>query len=120
MPVHQIVTIVGYMTVPETHADAFRKNCADMIELRNQEPGHLASAYSFGADGTVVSREDYDSADAVIRHMELGSHIFESTQSLVNITGVELHGPAAEVEKLRDLFSGLSPRYFETEFGFRR
>ncbi|WP_299985909.1 antibiotic biosynthesis monooxygenase [uncultured Ruegeria sp.] len=120
MPVPQIVTIVGYMTVPEAHADAFRKNCADMIELRSQESGHLASAYSFSADGTVVSREDYDSADAVIRHMELGSHIFESTQSLVRITGVELHGPAAELEKLRDLFSGMSPGFFLTEFGFRR
>lgn len=120
MPVPQIVTIVGYMTVPEAHADAFRKNCADMIELRSQESGHLASAYSFSADGTVVSREDYDSADAVIRHMELGSHIFGSTQSLVSITGVELHGPAAELEKLRDLFSGISPGFFVTEFGFRR
>jgi hypothetical protein len=91
-----------------------------MIDLRKQETGHLASAYSFGADGTAVSREDYDSADAVIRHMEVGSHIFESRQMLVEITGVELHGPEAELEKLRDLFSGMSPRVYVTEFGFRQ
>lgn len=120
MSVPQIVTIVGYLTVPTEHAAAFRKNCAEMIELRKQEPGHLASAYSFGSDGAVVSREDYDSADAVIRHMELGSHIFESTQELVSITGVELHGSAAELEKLHDLFSGMTPGFFVTEFGFRR
>ncbi|MEO1109902.1 MAG: antibiotic biosynthesis monooxygenase [Pseudomonadota bacterium] len=120
MSIPQIVTIVGYLTVPTEHAAAFRKNCTEMIELRKQEPGHLASAYSFGSDGAVVSREDYDSADAVIRHMELGSHIFESTQELVSVTGVELHGPAAELEKLSDLFSGMNPGCFVTEFGFRR
>ncbi|WP_170347636.1 hypothetical protein [Ruegeria atlantica] len=67
-----------------------------------------------------MSREDYDSADAVARHMELGSHIFESTQELVKITGVEVHGSQAELEKLRDLFSGMNPGFFVTEFGFRR
>ncbi|MFY2822456.1 antibiotic biosynthesis monooxygenase [Ruegeria sp. MALMAid1280] len=120
MSAPQNVTIVGYMTVPATHAAAFRKNCAEMIELRHQEPDHLASAYSFGADQSVVSREDYDSADAVIRHMELGTHIFDSTRALVEITGIELHGPAAELEKLRDLFSGMNPGFFVTEFGFRK
>ncbi|WP_299888665.1 hypothetical protein [uncultured Ruegeria sp.] len=119
MPVPQIVTVIGYFLVPAANAAAFRKNCAEMIDLRKKETGHLASAYSFGADGTAVSREDYDSADAVIRHMEVGSQIFESTQALVEITGVELNGPEAELEKLRDLFGGMSPRVYVTEFGFR-
>ena len=119
MSAPQIVTIIGYFSVPAAHADAFRKNCTEMIGLRDQETGHLSSAYSFGADGSAVSREDYDSADAVIRHMEVGSHIFENTQTLVEITGVELHGPEAELRKLQDLFSGMSPKVFVTEFGFR-
>lgn len=119
MPVPPIVTLVGYFSIPAANAVAFRKNCAEMIELRTQETGHLASAYSFGTDGTAVSREDYESADAVIRHMEVGSHIFQSTQTLVEITGVELHGPESEIEKLRDLFSGMSLRVYVTEFGFR-
>ena len=119
MSIPKIVSIIGYFSVPTVHAKGFRKNCVEMIELRDQETGHMASAYSFGADGTAVLREDYDSADAVIRHMEVGRHIFESTQALVEITGVELHGPEAEVEKLRPLFDGMSPRIFVTEFGFR-
>ncbi|WP_300068892.1 hypothetical protein [uncultured Ruegeria sp.] len=105
MPVPQIVTVIGYFLVPAANAAAFRKNCAEMIDLRKKETGHLASAYSFGADGTAVSREDYDSAHAVIRHMEVGSHIFESTQALVEITGVEMHGPAGEIAKLRGPFA---------------
>lgn len=119
MSVPNIVSVIGYFSIPAAHAKAFRQNCADMIALREQESGHLASAYSFGADGTAVSREDYDSADAVIRHLELGSHIFESTQTLVTITGVELHGPEAELEKLKNLFSGMPPKTYVTEFGFR-
>lgn len=115
----RIVTLVGYFKIPPSHAEAFRKNCVEMIDLRKNEPGHLASAYSFGADGTAVSREDYDSAEAVKRHMELGSHIFESTQSLVEITGAEVHGPADVLKELRELFSGMSPQFFVTEYGFR-
>lgn len=119
MPAPHIVTLIGYFVVPVENAAAFRENCTAMVALRDKEPGHLASAYSFGADGTAVSREDYTSADAVTRHMELGSHIFESTQTLVTITGVEVHGPADELGKLHDLFSGMSPRFYVTEIGFR-
>ena len=114
-----VVTLVGYFKIPASNAEAFRKNCVEMIGLREKEPGHLASAYSFGADGTAVSREDYVSAEAVMRHMELGSHIFESTQSLVEVTGAEVHGSADNVEKLRELFSGMPSRFYVTEYGFR-
>lgn len=114
----RIVTLIGYFSVPPANAEAFRENCKAMINLRDKEPGHLASAYSFGADGTAVSREDYDSVEAVMRHMALGSHIFESTQKLVEITGAEVHGPAEAIDQLRDLFSGMSPRFYVTEYGF--
>ncbi|MFA3917335.1 antibiotic biosynthesis monooxygenase [Ruegeria hyattellae] len=120
MSAPHIVTVIGYFSISSENAAAFRENCAAMVALHDKEPGHLATAYGFCSDGTAVSREDYDSAEAVQRHMQLGSHIFESTQALVQITGVELHGPAEEIDRLRDLFSAMSPRCFVTEYGFRR
>jgi len=115
-----VVTLIGYFNIRPGSADRFRANCEDMVGLRQQEPGHLASAYSFDGDAKAVSREDYESAAAVKRHMEVGGHIYESTRELVDVTGVEIHGPAAELDQLRDLFADLSPRFYVTEFGFRR
>lgn len=115
-----VVTLVGYFNIRPASADQFRANCEEMVALRGREPGHLASAYSFDGDIAATSREDYENADAVMRHMEVGQHIYERTRALVEVTGVEIHGPAAELDKLRDLFGDLSPRLYVTEFGFRR
>lgn len=115
-----VVTLIGYFNIGPGNASQFRANCEEMIALREKEPGHLASAYSFDGDAAATSREDYENADAVIRHMSVGAHIYERTRSLVEVTGVEIHGPAVELEKLRDLFKDLSPRFYVTEFSFRR
>ena len=115
-----VVTLIGHFEIRPGCAKQFRANCEAMVALRDKEPGHLASAYSFDGDAAATSREDYKDADAVMRHMTVGQHIYESTRSLVDITGVEIQGPAVELDKLRDLFSDLSPRFYVTEFGFRR
>ena len=120
MSVPSVVTLIAYFNIGPGNADRFRANCQEMVALRTREPGHLASAYSFDGDAAATSREDYENADAVKRHMEVGQHIYESTRGLVSVTGVEIHGPAAELDKLRDLFGDLSPRFYVTEFGFRR
>lgn len=91
-----------------------------MVALRDKEPGHLASAYSFVGDQLAVSREDYENAEAVLQHMQVGQHIYEKTRSIVDITRVELHGPPGELDKLSQIFSELSPQCYITECGFRR
>jgi len=119
MSAPSVVTLVGYFNIRPGNAGHFRASCEEMVALRAREPGHLASAYSFDGDADATSREDYESAAAVMRHMEVGQHIHERTRNLVEVTGVEIHGPAAELGKLRDLFGDLSPRSYVTEFGFR-
>lgn len=120
MPAPRIVTVIGYFAIRPGNAARFRDNCEAMVALRDKEAGHPASAYSFESDSAAVSREDYESADAFAQHLDVGKHIFETTRQLVDITGVEAHGPADEIEKLRPLLSDMSPRFFRTEFGFRR
>ena len=120
MTVPAIVTLIGWFDIRPGNATQFRKNCEAMVALRDKEPGHLASAYSFEGDEKAVSREDYENAEAVLRHMQIGEHIYQQTRELVDITGVELHGPAAELARLQDSFKDMAPRYFATEFGFHR
>ncbi len=120
MTVPGVVTLIGYFAIRPGKAVQFRANCEAMVALRSKEPGHLASAYSFDGDDRAVSREDYANAEAVLKHMQVGEHIYEQTRTLVDITAVEIHGPADELDKLRDLFKDLSPRLFVTESGFRR
>lgn len=112
--------MIEYLTIHRGKAAEFRENCAKMVSLRSKEPGHLATAYSFDRDRKAVSREDYESAEAVLRHMKIGAHIFENTRNLVDITGAESHGPAEELVTLRVVLSEMSPKLLVTEYGFRR
>ncbi len=74
------VTLVGYFDIPTGKAEQFRANCEAMLALRDEQPGLLGAAYSFDGDTAATSREDYENADAVVRHMELGEHIYERTR----------------------------------------
>jgi hypothetical protein len=39
---------------------------------------------------------------------------------IADVTRFELHGPEAELAKLRGPFANLNPLYFKLEYGFRR
>lgn len=45
-----VVTLIGILSIRPGNADKFEENCEAMVVLRNKEPGHLASAYSFSVD----------------------------------------------------------------------
>ena len=67
------------------------------------EPGCLYYGFSFDGDHAHC-REGYSDA--------LGA--------IADVVRFELHGPEAELAKLRGPFADLKPQYFSLEYGFRR
>lgn len=119
MTTQAVVTLLAYFKIHAGKGDELRANCEKIVALGEKEGRALSFAYSFDGD-EFVSREDYADADAVLAHMEDAKRTYEGTLAITELTRAEVHGPESELRKLREPFAPFSPRYFATEFVFRR
>jgi len=108
----QAVSIHPYFKVQEGKMDEFKTILAECVALTSKEETCLYYDFSIAED-LVFCREAYDDADALLRHLENVSAAIEKCLTLSEITRVELHGPAAELAKLREPMADLNPTFFE-------
>jgi len=83
-------------------------------------------AFTFTDDGRAHCREAYKSGEAVIQHITDVGGVFNGEvggcihPDVAELERLEVHGPAAELEKIKNSeFKGLPFQYFVTEWGFR-
>ncbi|WP_029000271.1 putative quinol monooxygenase [Azohydromonas australica] len=112
-------TLVPYFKVHEGRLDDFKRLCAQFEEKTRAEPGCLHYAFSFDGDA-VHCREGYVDAQALLHHLDNVGPVLEEALKISDVTRLEVHAPAAEVEKLREPLAGLKPQFFTLEGGFRR
>lgn len=112
-------TLVPYFNVHEGELGAFKALCEDFVALTKTEPKCLHYGFSF--DGNVAHcREGYTDAEGILAHLEnVGAKLQEALQ-IADLTRLEIHGPEAELAKLREPLGALSPQFFVLEYGFRR
>jgi hypothetical protein len=77
--------------------------------------------YEFTIDGDeVFCREAYAGADGVQAHLTNVGAVLDQMLAISTLTRLEVHGPAAELAKLKGPLGGLKPRWFTYECGVRR
>lgn len=113
------VTLVPYFKVHDGQLDAFKKGCADFVAKTKQEEKVLHYGFSFDGD-QAHCREGYDGAQGVLDHLENVGALLDEALKISDITRLEVHGPAAEIDKLREPLGALNPQFFTLELGFRR
>jgi quinol monooxygenase YgiN len=112
-------TIVPYFNVPAENLPAFKKLCEAFVEKSSSEPKCLFYGFSF--DGNQAHcREGYADADAALAHLENVGALLQEALKIAEITRLEVHGPDAELAKLRGPLAGLKPQFFTLEYGFRK
>ncbi len=112
-------TLVPYFKVNEGQLGAFKALTERFVAKTRSEPGCVHYAFSFDGD-SVHCREGYDSAAALLAHLDNVGAILQEALKLAAITRLEVHAPAAELAKLREPLAGLSPAFFTIESGFRK
>ena len=112
-------TIVPYFKIHAGKMHEAKKFCEQFVEKTQTESGCLYYGFSFDGD-QVHCREGYREADAAIAHVENVGALLGELLKIADVTRFELHGPEAELEKLRGPFANLNPQYFKLEYGFRR
>ena len=83
--------------------------------MKNNEDKVLFYGFSFN-DNEAHFREGYADAEGVLAHFgNVGEKLMQALE-YTELTKLEIHGPAEELAKLKDL----DITYFELEYGFRR
>jgi quinol monooxygenase YgiN len=112
-------TIVPYFTVQEDKLKDFKRVGEQCVKKAKEEPGCLY--YGFTFDGNLAHcREGYVNADATLAHLENIGPLLQEALKMADLTRLEVHGPEAELVKLREPMDDLRPRFFTLECGFRR
>ena len=77
--------------------------------------------YEFTWSGEVIfCREAYVGADGLLEHIENVTPVLEEFLPLVEVVRCEVHGPAAELEKLKGPLAALNPTYYAYVTGVKR
>jgi quinol monooxygenase YgiN len=112
-------TLVPYFKVSDGKMPAFKGLVKRFVEKTRAEPACVHYAFSFSGD-TAHCREGYDNAAGVLAHLDNVGPILQEALQLAQITKLEVHGPAGELDKLRAPLAQLNPQWFVLEDGFRR
>ncbi len=113
-------TLVPYFQVNEGQLDAFKALGPRFVERARNEPGCVHYAFSFSGN-IAHCREGYDDAAGVLAHLENVDALLKEVLKIASIIRLEVHGPAAELAKLKGPLAGLNPQWFHlAEGGIRR
>ena len=112
-------TLLPYFKIHTGKLQEFKTMCEQFVEKSKNEPGCLYYGFSFDGD-LAHCREGYRDAEGLIAHAANVGPLLAELLKIANIVRLELHGPEAELAKLRGPFAELNPQYFALEYGFRR
>lgn len=114
------VGLVPYFKVASGKMAEFKALLPRFIETTRAEPKCMYYGFSFDGD-TARCREGYDDAAGLLNHLDNVGAILAEALKVSEIVRLEVHGPAAEIDKLRGPMAGLKPQFFVLEpGGFRR
>lgn len=112
-------TLVPYFKVHAGKLGEFKALCEQFVAKTKTEPKCVHYAFTFDGDNAHC-REGYDDAAGLLAHLDNVGAVLQEALKVADITRLEVHAPAAEIEKLREPLKELSPQFFAVEMGFRR
>jgi len=116
MAADTIVTLVPYFKVHAGQLAAFKATVPRFVELTRNEKGCVHYAFSFDGDNAHC-REGYDDAAALLAHLDNVGAVLKEALKIADLVRLEVHGPAAQLDKLREPLATLKPQFYTLEPG---
>ena len=115
----KVVSIHPYFRIKPGKMAEAKNLLQQMVALVTTESDNLY--YDFTINGDVVfCREAYAGAEGLLKHVENVGPVLAEYLKLADILRVEVHGAAADLEKLKGPLAGLKPEWFVFECGVVR
>lgn len=112
----KVVSIHPYFKAHAGKLDEFKAMLPEFCRRTATEPA--CHWYDFTINGDIIHcREAYDGADGLLAHLENVGDKLGQALEISELLRVEVHGPAEELDKLREPLGHLGPDYFEFHSG---
>jgi quinol monooxygenase YgiN len=108
------VSLHPYFKVHPEKLEAFKVALPAFVEKTRSEEKNLFYGFTIN-DDQVFCREGYTDAEGVLAHLDNIGAMLAEAMKIADLTRVELHGPAKELDKLRGPLAHLNPVWFVTE-----
>ena len=112
-------TIVPYFKISDEDLPKFKSYCDRFVAMTQNEEKALYYGFSF-RDNAAHCREGYADAEGVLAHFDNVGELLEEVLGFAELTRLEIHGPAEELDKLKGPLAHLEIDYYTLEYGFRR
>ncbi len=113
------VSIHPYFKAHPGKLDAIKASLPGFIAKTATEKKNLY--YDFTLNGDILfCREAYVDADAALAHLTSVGPLLQELLKIADLTRLEIHGPAAELEKLKAPLAALNPTWFACQSGVTR
>ena len=110
-PLSNFVSLHPYFKVHAGKLEEFTAGFPVFVELTKTEPKNLF--YEFSVSGhKVFCREGYMDAEGLLAHLDNVGALLTQALKMADLIRLEVHGPTAELEKLREPLAHLKPEWF--------
>ena len=113
-----VVSIHPYFKIHEGKEDQVKALLPAFIAKVEEEEAALYYDFTMNGD-ELFCREGYLGAEGALAHLENVGPELDQLFQLVEITRIEVHGPAAELEKLKEPFGELNPTWWDYQGGLK-
>lgn len=113
-PLSNFVSLHPYFKVHPGKLEAFKESLPAFIEKTKSEEKNLFYGFTINGD-EVFCREGYTDAEGILAHLDNVGALLAEAFKIADLIRLELHGPAAELDKLRTPLAHLNPAWFVSD-----
>ena len=106
------VSLHPYFKVHPGKLEAIKAAMPAFMEMTKTEEKNLFYEFSVNGD-EIFCREGYVDAGGLLTHLDNVGPMLAEALKIADLTRLEVHGPAAELEKLKAPLAHLNPVWFE-------
>ncbi len=105
------VSIHPYFKIAEGQMEAFKETISEFVQKTATESTCLFYDFTISGD-RAFCREAYLDGDAALAHLANVNECIEKAVTLAELYRLEIHGPAEEIDKLREPLADLNPDFY--------
>ena len=110
-PLSNFVSLHPYFKAHPGKLDALKAAFPAFIEKTTSEEKNLFYGFTVNGD-EIFCREGYADAEALLTHLDSVGAMLAEALKIADLIRLEVHGPAAELDKLRKPLAHLNPVWF--------
>jgi len=114
-----VVSLHPYFRAHPGKVAQFKAAMPSFVEKTASEAKNLYYGFTVNGD-EIFCREGYIGAEGILAHLENVGALLAEALKISDLTRLEVHGPASELEKLKDPLAHLNPAWFVCEAGLNR